>query len=209
MKNFLPVICAYLFMINISAQDVIVRTNGTLLNGKIVSEDSTSVYVSTKVNNKTVDTYIKKDEIKEIIYGEQSDDVALNKVTGQPYSNTAITIGVLQGGGSLLGIDCEFLLYKNLGFQVGFGAMGYGAGLNIHFKPTTQSSFISLMYWHQGFGDNFTQSLIGPAYVFRARKLFTAQLGIAKTLEEGPSYPDNMEFPPVMLTYAIGIYIPW
>lgn len=34
---------------------------------------------------------------------------------------TSITVGILQGGGSLVGADLETLLYKNIGFQLGAG----------------------------------------------------------------------------------------
>lgn len=209
MKTSLVLIFAFVLCVNLVAQDVIVRTNGTIINCKVVSEDSTTVHINTKVHKKTVETHIQKADIQKIIYGEGSNNSSQEDSSKIPFSNTALTIGLLEGGGSLIGVDCEFLVYKNIGFQLGIGAVGYGAGLNIHFKPTTQSSFISFMYWHQGLGDSFTQSSFGPAYIFRARKLFTAQIGIAKTLEKGPGYPEDMDFPPVMLTYAIGIYLPW
>jgi len=67
----------------------------------------------------------------------------------------SITIGILQGGGSLVGFDLEFLLTDRFGFQVGAGFVGYGAGLNYHFKPSIRSSFISLQYWNQGIGRSF------------------------------------------------------
>ena len=56
----------------------------------------------------------------------------------------SVTIGVMQGGGSLIGADFEFLLTDYFGFQVGAGIIGYGAGLNYHFKPSIRSSFISI-----------------------------------------------------------------
>jgi len=120
----------------------------------------------------------------------------------------SITIGLLQGGGSLVGADFEFLLTDHFGFQIGAGLVGFGGGLNYHFKPSIRSSFISLQYWNQGIGESFTQNVIGPNFVFRGKKWFTAQIGLGVPLEKGPAWPDNFEQPPVMLMYSIGAYIP-
>ncbi len=122
---------------------------------------------------------------------------------------TSVTIGIFEGGGSLIGADMEFLLTKRLGFQLGAGLIGFGGGLNYHFKPTIRSSFVSLQYWNQGVGDIFIDNLIGPCYVFRGKRWFTFQIGLAATLSEGPAWPSSMDFPPVMLTYAIGAYLPF
>ncbi|MBE0640433.1 MAG: hypothetical protein IH599_00250, partial [Bacteroidales bacterium] len=75
------------------------------------------------------------------------------------YSSNAITLGILQGGGSLIGADIEFLLAGRLGIQAGAGLVGYGGGINYHLGPSIRSSFISLQYWNQGIGDSFTQSV--------------------------------------------------
>lgn len=130
---------------------------------------------------------------------------------GEDYNPTlsSATIGFLQGGGSLVGFDLEKMLSKRVGLQVGMGYVGYGAGLNVHVQPTIRSSFFSLQYWHQGVGDGYTQSLLGPNFVYRSRKWFTCQLGIGFALEKGPSWPSDTTQPPAMLTYAIGAYFPW
>ncbi len=119
------------------------------------------------------------------------------------------TFGILQGGGSLIGADLEVLVYDRIGLQAGAGFMGYGAALNIHFKPIIKSSFVSLTYWHQGVGDSYTQSMFGPTFVYRGKKWLTAQLGLGYALEKGPAWPDDKEQPPIMLLYSIGAYIPW
>lgn len=124
----------------------------------------------------------------------------------KPKKEVAATLGILQGGGSVLGVDFEAQLEKGLGLQVGAGLLGYGFGCNFHFKPTLNSSFISLQYWHQGAQSSYTQSIFGPAYVFRAKKIFTAQLGAAYRLGEGPALPTKYENQKFMLTYAIGIF---
>ena len=120
----------------------------------------------------------------------------------------SITIGIFQGGGSLIGADLEFLITKQFGFQLGAGLVGFGGGLNYHFQPSIRSSFISLQYWNQGIGDSFAQNAIGPNFVFRGKKWFTFQIGLGVPLEKGPAMPDDFEQPPVMLLYSIGAYIP-
>jgi hypothetical protein len=120
----------------------------------------------------------------------------------------AVTIGILQGGGGLLGADFEFMVAPRLSLQAGAGITSFGAGINYHLKPQINSSMISLSYWHQGIGDSYTQSLLGPSFVFRARKIFTAQLGLGYLLEEGPAWPENTAHPSAMLLYSIGIYLP-
>jgi hypothetical protein len=119
------------------------------------------------------------------------------------------TVGILQGGGSLIGVDMEFLLTDQLGFQLGAGLIGFGGGLNYHFKPTIRSSFVSLQYWNQGVGDSFVQNAVGATYVFRGKKWFTFQIGLAAPINKGPAAPDNYELPPVMLMYSVGAYFPF
>ena len=123
-------------------------------------------------------------------------------------SKFAVTVGVLNGGGSLVGADFEILAGQRVGFQVGAGLVGLGAGINYHLKPGIRSSMLSLQYWHQGVGNTYTQSLIGPNYVYRAKKLLTAQIGFGFTLEEGPNWPADKDQPPAMLMYSIGLYFP-
>lgn len=131
------------------------------------------------------------------------------QVADQLEEQRSVTIGILQGGGSLIGADLEFLLFNQFGFQMGAGIVGFGGGLNYHFKPSIRSSFISLQYWHQGFGSSFAQSLIGPNFVYRSKKWFTFQIGLGAALEKGPALADDYVQPPVMLMYSIGAYIPF
>lgn len=121
----------------------------------------------------------------------------------------AATFGILQGGGALIGVDLEVLATNRFGIQAGAGLMAFGAGLNYHLKPGIRSSFISLQYWNQGMGDRFVQSAVGPSFVYRGKKWFTCQLGLGKTLKKGPQFPADKEFPPVMLLYSIGAYVPF
>jgi hypothetical protein len=121
----------------------------------------------------------------------------------------SVTVGILQGGGSLIGADFELLLTDQFGFQVGAGLVGFGGGLTYHFEPSIRSSFMSLVYWNQGIGNSFAQNAIGTTYVFRGKKWFTCQLGLGVPLEKGPAMPMDYELPPVMLLYSIGVYIPF
>ena len=121
---------------------------------------------------------------------------------------TSLTVDILQGGGSLIGADFEALLSDRVGAQIGFGFTGFGAALNYHLKPSIRSSFFSLMYWHQGIGDGYSQSVLGPNYVYRGKKWFTAQIGLGYVLGYGPSWPVSATKSPVIFTYAIGAYFP-
>ncbi|MGF1564535.1 MAG: hypothetical protein ACFCUH_04135 [Flavobacteriales bacterium] len=126
----------------------------------------------------------------------------------KPEKRSAVTVGILKGGGSLVGADFEFLLTDRMGLQVGAGLVGFGAGLNFHFHPSIRSSFVSFQYWNQGIGDSFAQSAFGPGLVYRGRKGLSAQIGFAVPLREGPVLPREFAQRHLMLTYALGIYLP-
>ena len=123
-------------------------------------------------------------------------------------NKTSLTLGVLQGGGSLVGADFEALLTDRVGVQIGAGFIGYGAGINYHLKPGINTSYISLTYWHQGAGESYTLSLLGPTFVYRAKKIITAQIGLGFVLGHGPAYPSNLTKTPMILLYSIGVYFP-
>jgi hypothetical protein len=125
-----------------------------------------------------------------------------------PEKRAAVTVGVLQGGGALVGFDFEYLVAPRFGLQLGGGYIAYGAGFNYHLKPAVNSSFINFGYWHQGFGETFTQDIAGATFTFRARKLLSASLGMGFPLSKGPGWNSSVEQPPVMLLYSIGIYFP-
>ena len=119
------------------------------------------------------------------------------------------SIGFLQGGGSLIGADFEFLLTDRFGVQVGLGFIGFGGGLTYHLKPSIRSSFISVQYWNQGTGESFTQNIIGSTFVYRGKRWFTSQLGLGVPLQRGPALPSDFNQPQVMLMYSIGAYLPF
>ena len=120
----------------------------------------------------------------------------------------SISAGFLQGGGGLAGADFEYLFSKHFSVQAGAGWLSYGAAVNYHFKPYINSSMLSLTYWHQGFGNAHTQSVVGPVYTFRAPKVFQFQIGMGYRVNEGPNLPEANKKVPVMLLYSIGVYFP-
>ena len=140
--------------------------------------------------------------------GIRAQDALAPGMTAQVDKRAAVTVGFLQGGGSLIGVDFEYLIAPKIGLQAGIGYIGFGAGLNYHLKPAINSSFISIAYWHQGIGESFAQDVAGGVFTFRARKLLSASLGLGIPLSRGPSLADDFEQPPVMLLYSIGIYFP-
>ena len=130
----------------------------------------------------------------------------------QSYDNieekSSITVGLLQGGGSFLGADMEFLISDQVGFQLGFGYVGFGGGLNYHFNPSIRSSFISFQYWNQGISYSFSQNAVGPSFVYRGEKWVTFQIGLGVPIKRSPEMIDRFGETPVMFLYAIGAYIP-
>ncbi|MCD6112539.1 MAG: hypothetical protein J7J86_04630 [Bacteroidales bacterium] len=143
-----------------------------------------------------------------ILCGFSSYIFSQHKANKKLDKSNCITLGILQGGGSIFGVDFETLLSKQFGVQVGVGVVGFGAGLNYHFKPSIRSSFISLQYFHQGLWNSFTQSVIGSSLVYRGKKWFTFQIGLGAPIDRGPALPYDFEQPPVILLYSIGAYIP-
>ncbi len=87
----------------------------------------------------------------------------------EPEKRTAINIGLLFGGGAMVGADLEFLVSPKFGVQIG------------------ASSYLSLQYWNQGTGSTLTNRSLGANFVYRGKKWFVGQIGLAKTLEKGPA----------------------
>ena len=86
-----------------------------------------------------------------------------------------------------------------------------GFGLNYHFKPYINSQFVSIQYFHQGFGENHIWGLVGPMYVFRAKKILQIGIGFGTVVSKGPRYEalfGEKDMPPAQLLYNIGLYFP-
>lgn len=120
-----------------------------------------------------------------------------------------VTIGFLQGGGSLIGCDIEGLVTKRVGLQVGFGLLGYGGAVTYHLKKDDiKSPAIAMNYWHQGLWGSYVQSLVGPTFVYRAWNILSFQLGFGALVDKGPKYDELFdEEVPLMLTFSVGIFI--
>ena len=184
------------------SQDVIIAKNGTYFKCKIIKEDSIKVFYETKVKNRPLNGSMNMSDVKKIIYTKEPSEKASSE------NELGLTIGFLQGGGSLIGADLEMLFPNSIGIQFGLGLAGYGCAFNVHLKKSIRSSFLSLQYLHQGIGDSFSQSLIGPAFVYRGNKWLTAQLGFGIVQNRGSAYPVKNNDSPLVLTYAFGAYLP-
>jgi hypothetical protein len=122
--------------------------------------------------------------------------------------NSCISVGLLNGG-SLAGVDFEALVIKNAGIQVGSGVFGFDVGLTYHFTQNIQSQCINLGYYHQGIANTYIQSLVGLSYIFRAKRLFTFQIGLGYQVDKGSDIKQlekyyTSKFCPI---FCIGIYI--
>ena len=152
-----------------------------------------------------------------ICFGQQNDVVSLEQqhteVASTPEKLTSINIGVLMGGGGLVGADLEFLVGKRAGIQLGGGLSSVGFGVNFHLRPYVNSQFVSVQYFHQGFGDNHYASYLGPMYVFRAKKIFQFGIGLGTILSKGPRWETSWAHKKgrdvsVAVLYNIGLYFP-
>ncbi|MFN8208965.1 MAG: hypothetical protein U0T82_16385 [Bacteroidales bacterium] len=207
----------FLFTVfNVFSQDVIYLNSGSRIYCRVTSADSSRVYYNFDVNgverSSSIDQRLVKEiKYKPVMYQNETKNEPKNesKYEAPTDYRQCITVGILQGGGSLVGADLELKLSDRFGIQAGMGFIGFGAGLNLHFKPTLRSSYLSLQYWHQGYEETYTQSLFGPSVVLRGKRWLSAQIGMGALLESGPAWPKDKEHPSVMLTYALGFYIPW
>jgi len=120
----------------------------------------------------------------------------------------AINFGYHSGGGGWAGFDLEYLPHKRIGVQGGVGILSYGLGLNYHLnKGGVRSSFIQLSYWHQGFGERHTQSLLGPTFVYRFKRFVQLQGGIGARVGTGPSFDTEISSP-LAIMYSVSLYLP-
>ncbi|GAB6012585.1 hypothetical protein [Viscerimonas tarda] len=122
-----------------------------------------------------------------LLHGQTSENDALLK-NDKEIKTTALSAGVMMGGGSLIGADLEVLAGRRLGVQLGVGISSFGGGLNYHLKDGVNSSFVSFQYFHQGFGNNHYASWLGPVFVYRSKKLFQAGIGVGNLIDKGPQW---------------------
>lgn len=121
---------------------------------------------------------------------------------------TAISTGVLMGGGGLVGVDIEHKTSSAIGFQAGLGYSSFGIGMNYHLQNRINSSFASIQYWRQGLGNNFYASYLGPMFVYRAPKYFQAGIGIGYIVDKGSIMDTKFRDQNFVLTYNVGVYFP-
>ncbi len=120
----------------------------------------------------------------------------------------AIEVGFLNGGGGLVGVDFEYLIVSHLSVQGGVGLTSFGGAINYHFKPFINSSMISLVYMHQGVGNSYTASWLGPMYTFRAPKIFQVSGGLGLKVGDGPAATTESKKSSASLLFTIGVYFP-
>lgn len=194
--------------------DLIVKKDSSRFYCQLYREDNSNYYTrSIEGNDSFNDLAFEKSDVAYVIRNSRPQAYPaerLEKIHIQKtFYRSAFTVGVLQGGGSLIGFDLETLITNNLGIQFGAGFLGFGFGLNTHFKQGVRSSFVSFQYWNQGFGNTHTQSIAGATYVFRGKKWFTFQIGGGIPVKFGPAATESLRNNKFILMYSIGAYFPF
>ena len=105
-----------------------------------------------------------------------------NKYNGK---TSIATVGILQGGGGIIGVDYESMINNKWGVSVGLGAPSFGASVHYHFEPSIASNSIALTYWNQGFESSNSVTYLGITHVWRMKSGWSAQLGISTILHMG------------------------
>ena len=97
-----------------NAQELIVRINGQKISCKVIDVDSSRVYFILDLND--IKTSLLRSEIREIQYGN-STPIKANTfpIKDEPKFDNSLTVGFLEGGGSLVGVDYEMLVSNPLG----------------------------------------------------------------------------------------------
>ena len=120
---------------------------------------------------------------------------------------TAITVGILNGGG-LLGAEVETLITSRIGAHVGVGFIGFCAGLDYHFRPTVNSSSITLQLRNQGIGEIHTDTSLGLGLTLRKYHI-ALQIGAAYKLKQGPNTIDNWNTSTIIPQISLGYFSPF
>jgi hypothetical protein len=219
---FLFYLCFCQFLLN--AQDLIVRKNGDKFHCIITKEDSADIYFTCIKNHRQFDTYIVREDIAKYRFGNKHGIPA--NIEGSDLK-ICFTTGFMYGGGAIFGYEIERKLYNRISFQHGHGYststkqdnfnlgllhlgssfISFGFGLNYHLKYSLRSSYISLQYWRQGAIYALSQSTVGPVFVYRGKKWFTAQIGLGYVFSKSKDIEFNYNKSPFKLTYAIGFYL--
>jgi len=138
------------------------------------------------------------------------------QASSQPAAEAnAVTLGFLQGGGGLFGIDYEAMVTERVGLQVGVGLVSFGAGVTYHHENTVHSNAFWLGLWNQGIpGDTYSATYVGVSYIMRGWGWLNGQIGIAYIPFRGEKAAENLkdftgsdqDLPPFALLYSLGWY---
>ena len=103
--NFILVIVLNMVTCSLFSQDIIIKNNGERINCTILSEDSLYVSFMMIYNDKEINTYISKNEIKEIIYKNKiktPNNIDTTQHSADYYRNKLIDYSIRKSFGSLL-----------------------------------------------------------------------------------------------------------
>ena len=131
-----------------------------------------------------------------------------NKYEGVISTNT---VGFLQGGGGLIGVDHERMLSDHWGASAGIGIFSFGFAIHYHIEPSLVSNSIALVYWNQGLEETMSARYLGLTYVFRSKTSgWSGQLGLGSVLYRSKKLQEELErtlgsdLPSVVALYSIG-----
>jgi hypothetical protein len=138
-----------------------------------------------------------------------SEDISLSgdgTTTNEP--EAVFTVGLLTGG-SLIGLDIEFLTTEKIGIQIGGGLLGIAGALNYHFKPGRYGGYVSATV--KGVGLSYLVTA-GAEYGYRFKLGESIGLGFAigvgaivnKSARAVADQPDLKDLPAI-LTYSVGL----
>jgi len=123
---------------------------------------------------------------------------------------SSINVGAFMGGGGLIGGDVETLISNRVGLQLGtgwvrMGSISMGLGINYHFKPYINSSFVSLQY-----SNNFNiGATIGPMLTLRSSKVFQIGLGYGAVVSKYSLWEEVYDKKAsALIHFNIGLYFP-
>ena len=116
------------------------------------------------------------------------------------------TVGHHYAGATVAGLELEFAISR-IGVFGGAGVYGLGGGVNIHVKPDPLSSYVSCLFWKNGIGDTYRQSVVGASYNYRGTRWLSMQIGLGKIVDRGSEFNNfSNDF---LLLYSIGAFVPF
>ncbi|MFY0598062.1 MAG: hypothetical protein JXR03_00225 [Cyclobacteriaceae bacterium] len=126
-----------------------------------------------------------------------------------PNPSMAVTMGLFQGGGSIVGADIDLLLGKRFGIQAGGGYLGLGGGFLYHVgKPyKINTSAFAFTAWQFGAGSKFSGAYAGPSFIFRAFNFLSIQGGGGIRIARNNETYSRPKATPYSLRFAIGFFL--